>query len=30
MDLVRHERGFSKAKSRFPTKGTCLATIPEW
>ena len=25
MDLVRHERGFSKAKSRFPTKGTCLA-----
>ena len=25
MNLVRHECGFSKAKSRFPTKGTCLA-----
>jgi DNA helicase-2/ATP-dependent DNA helicase PcrA len=25
MNLVRHELGFSAAKSRFPTKGTCLA-----
>ncbi|MEP9368203.1 ATP-dependent helicase [Xanthobacter sp. VNH20] len=25
MNLVRHELGFSKTKSRFPTKGTCLA-----
>ncbi|WP_137151451.1 ATP-dependent helicase [Devosia sp. FKR38] len=25
MNLVRHELGFSDAKSRFPTKGTCLA-----
>ena len=25
MNLVRHELGFSEAKSRFPTKGTCLA-----
>jgi DNA helicase-2/ATP-dependent DNA helicase PcrA len=25
MNLVRHERGFSKKESRFPTKGTCLA-----
>lgn len=25
MNLVRHELGFSGAKSRFPTKGTCLA-----
>ena len=25
MNLVRHERGFSKTESRFPTKGTCLA-----
>src|SRR5947209_2291356 len=25
MNLVRHERGLSKTKSRFPTKGTCLA-----
>ena len=25
MNLVRHELGFSKAESRFPTKGTCLA-----
>ena len=25
MNLVRHECGFSKTKSRFPTKGTCLA-----
>jgi DNA helicase-2/ATP-dependent DNA helicase PcrA len=24
MNLVRHELGFSKTKSRFPTKGTCL------
>jgi len=25
MNLVRHELGLSDAKSRFPTKGTCLA-----
>lgn len=25
MNLVRHELGFSKSESRFPTKGTCLA-----
>ena len=25
MNLIRHERGFSRTKSRFPTKGTCLA-----
>jgi DNA helicase II / ATP-dependent DNA helicase PcrA len=25
MNLVRHELAFSEAKSRFPTKGTCLA-----
>ena len=25
MNLVRHELGFSKMRSRFPTKGTCLA-----
>ncbi|MEP7453491.1 ATP-dependent helicase [Phyllobacterium sp. SB3] len=25
MNLVRHELGFSKTKTRFPTKGTCLA-----
>ena len=25
MNLVRHERGFSKTETRFPTKGTCLA-----
>lgn len=25
MNLVRHELAFSQAKSRFPTKGTCLA-----
>ena len=25
MNLVRHELKFSEAKSRFPTKGTCLA-----
>ena len=25
MNLVRHELGFSKLESRFPTKGTCLA-----
>ena len=25
MNLVRHERGFSKAETRFPTKATCLA-----
>ncbi len=24
MNLVRHELGFSKTESRFPTKGTCL------
>ena len=25
MNLVRHERGFSKTEMRFPTKATCLA-----
>jgi DNA helicase-2/ATP-dependent DNA helicase PcrA len=25
MNLVRHEIGFSKTQTRFPTKGTCLA-----
>ena len=25
MNLVRHERGFSKTQTRFPTKATCLA-----
>ena len=25
MNLIRHENGFSKTESRFPTKGTCLA-----
>ena len=25
MNLVRHEAGFSKTESRFPTKGTCLS-----
>ncbi|EKF57025.1 UvrD/REP helicase [Agrobacterium albertimagni AOL15] len=25
MNLVRHELGFSKTETRFPTKGTCLA-----
>jgi DNA helicase-2/ATP-dependent DNA helicase PcrA len=25
MNLVRHERGLSKAESRFPAKGTCLS-----
>ncbi|MGW9230536.1 ATP-dependent helicase [Pseudorhizobium sp. NPDC055634] len=25
MNLIRHELGFSKTESRFPTKGTCLA-----
>jgi DNA helicase II / ATP-dependent DNA helicase PcrA len=25
MNLVRHQCGFSKTESRFPTKGTCLA-----
>ncbi len=25
MNLIRHELGFSKTDSRFPTKGTCLA-----
>jgi DNA helicase-2/ATP-dependent DNA helicase PcrA len=25
MNLVRHEKGFSKTESRFPTKATCLA-----
>jgi DNA helicase-2/ATP-dependent DNA helicase PcrA len=25
MSLVRHELGFSKTETRFPTKGTCLA-----
>ena len=25
MNLVRHQLGYSKTKSRFPTKGTCLA-----
>ncbi|MDR3495755.1 MAG: ATP-dependent helicase [Ancalomicrobiaceae bacterium] len=25
MNLIRHELGFSRTESRFPTKGTCLA-----
>jgi DNA helicase-2/ATP-dependent DNA helicase PcrA len=25
MNLIRHEKGFSKTENRFPTKGTCLA-----
>jgi len=25
MNMIRHELGFSKTESRFPTKGTCLA-----
>src|SRR6187401_467952 len=25
MNLVRHEKGFSKTESRFPAKGTCLS-----
>ena len=25
MNLVRHDLGFSRTESRFPTKGTCLA-----
>ncbi len=25
MDVVRHERGLSKTRARFPTKGTCLS-----
>ena len=25
MNLVRHELGYSKTESRFPTKGTCLS-----
>jgi DNA helicase II / ATP-dependent DNA helicase PcrA len=25
INLIRHEKGFSKTQSRFPTKGTCLA-----
>jgi DNA helicase-2/ATP-dependent DNA helicase PcrA len=25
LNLIRHELGFSKKESRFPTKGTCLA-----
>jgi DNA helicase-2/ATP-dependent DNA helicase PcrA len=25
MNLIRHENGFSRTESRFPTKGTCLA-----
>src|SRR5215468_5517165 len=25
MNLVRHERGYSRTESRFPTKGTCVA-----
>ncbi|MGG2474550.1 UvrD-helicase domain-containing protein, partial [Rhizobium sp. BR5] len=25
MNLARHELGFSKTESRFPTKGTCIA-----
>src|SRR5580704_9095354 len=25
MNLIRHQKGFSKTKERFPTKGTCLA-----
>jgi DNA helicase-2/ATP-dependent DNA helicase PcrA len=25
VNLIRHEKGFSRSESRFPTKGTCLA-----
>ncbi len=25
LNLIRHEKGFSKTKERFPTKGTCLS-----
>jgi DNA helicase II / ATP-dependent DNA helicase PcrA len=25
INLIRHDKGFSKTKERFPTKGTCLA-----
>ena len=25
INLIRHEKGFSKTESRFPTKGTCLS-----
>ena len=25
INLIRHEKGFSKTKDRFPTKGTCVA-----
>jgi DNA helicase II / ATP-dependent DNA helicase PcrA len=25
MNLIRHEKGFSKTASRFPTKGTCIS-----
>ena len=25
INLIRHQKGFSKTKERFPTKGTCLA-----
>ncbi len=25
INLIRHEKGFSKTRERFPTKGTCLA-----
>jgi DNA helicase-2/ATP-dependent DNA helicase PcrA len=25
INLIRHDRGFSKTESRFPTKGTCLS-----
>ncbi|MDB5604262.1 MAG: ATP-dependent helicase, Rep family [Bradyrhizobium sp.] len=25
MNLIRHEKGYSKTESRFPTKGTCLS-----
>ena len=25
LNLLRHQRGFSKTEARFPTKGTCLA-----
>ena len=25
MNLIRHEKGYSKTEDRFPTKGTCLA-----
>src|ERR1700744_5302595 len=28
VNLLRHEKGFSKTESRFPTKGTCLAIYP--